>query len=720
MPVPVEVLQPVSVPSGELPVKTAPIAEQPDVGVECSPFSEQPEAELPPIVQQTEAAGELPPIAGQLQATVEPPLVSERLKATKEPPKDHSVSINLGRRSIPPTPSGLRSTPTENHHEGVDIKGKRQERIESPYVEINLDNLGNDERAVQLILPDQRLLVSAENDVTSQYNVELNSDTRKVECKAKIRNDHLELREERLGLSRPLERFRVTFPEAIHRKYRYHHENDALFVFTAIGANRGRLIYNISNLPKRPVWVLLREGYELVSEPDIEEQQWVWEQYRPYRVDLRQIDALAIVDKRSGERLSIPCRPTFKITGDRLIQDDFLQESPLVSGNTLIVEAPYQSEQGWNVWIHNKVVGEVLASEKWTGAEPLQVEIWSVLPCNFGEFQVDIWANDADNPEATLFFRWVPSLELNYPRELLIPSATEGHATSVIVLAMEKDGNWELRNESGQCPEPHSENKWELVIPAEKDMVHLSLQKKGEMLPPVDIQVTLPRLKWKTTKQENWQSTLQLIDRKQLLAGEPFDVTVCTNDHRYKYNICASIDANGKQLQQGRFDFKGGYYVLGLNQFYDTIQKHKTDKLALRIEIAKRGEAESLRALELLCFASERSEVPLPDILKNSTSDIRRVLRRIRTAYPTMKWACDDILQFHTPESASEPQARDEFIVHSMALLKYVIDTIGITKVKGHKLWSRRLKRRWGKRIETIQNRYAELFGAAYKKFRRR
>ena len=702
------------------------IAEQTRAGVEPSLFAEQPEpgAGLPTITEQPEAVGEPPPIAEQSETTVEPPLVPERQKTTKEPTKVRRVSIDLGRRSTQPTPSGLRQRPAEGQHGSVDIKekGERRERIESPYVEINLDNLGDDERAVQLVLPDQQFRIGAEQDIVpSQYDVELNGKKREVICKAKIRNDYLELREERLGLSQPLEKFRVTFPEVIQsREYRYHHEKDALFVFAAIGANRGRLIYNVSNLPKRPAWVLLSERYELVSEPDIEEQQWAWERYKPYRIDLRQIDALEVMDKRSGERLSIPCRPTFKIIGERLVQDDFIQESPFVSGSILFVEAPYKSEQGWNVWIFNKAIGEVMASENWMGDEPMQVDLRSVLPSDFGEFQVDIWAHDADYPDATLFFRWVPSIELDYPREIIIPCTTEGHTSSTVALAMEKGVMWELRDESGQFLEPNSENKWELVVPADRDMVHLSLQKKGVFLLPVGVQVTLPRLRWKTTKHEKWQSVLQLVDRKQLIAGDPLDVIVCTNDYRYKYDIRASLDTNDKQLQQGRFDFKGGYYVLSLNQFYDTIKKHKTDELAFRLEISKRGEIQSPRSLEILRFAPEQFEVLLPGIPRISTSDIRRVLQRVRIAYPAMKGVCDDILKSHLPETTSEPQAGEEFIVHSMALLKYIIDSIGITKIKGHKLWSRRLKRRWKRKIEIVQNRYSERFGTAYETFRRR
>jgi len=751
--VPEEAPQPVSVPTEEPPEKVAPIVKQPKAGVEPSLFAEQPEpgaelppiakqpkagaepspfaeqpepgADLPPIVEQPEAVGKPPPITEQPEATVELPPVPERQKTTKEPTKVRRVFIDLGRCSTQPTPSGLRQRPAEGQHGSVDIKekGERRERIESPYVEINLDNLGDDERAVQLVLPDQQFHIGAEQDIVpSQYDVELNGKKREVICKAKIRNYHLELREERLGLSQPLEKFRVNFPEAIQsREYRYHHEKDALFVFAAIGANRGRLIYNVSNLPKRPAWVLLSERYELVSEPDIEEQQWAWERYKPYRIDLRQIDALEVMDKLSGERLSIPCRPTFKIIGERLVQDDFIQESPLVSGSILLVEAPYKSEQGWNVWIHNKAIEEVKASKNWKGDEPMQVDLRSILlPSDFGEFQVDIWAPDADYPDATLFFRWVPSIELDYPREIIIPCTTEGHTSSIVALVMEKGVMWELCDDSGQYLEPKSENKWELVVPAERDTDRLSLQKKDDFQLPVGVQVTLPKLRWKTTKQEKWQSTLQIIDRKQLVFGDPLDVIVCTNDQRYKYNILASLNASGKQLKKESFEFRGGYYILGLNQFYDTIHKHKADELDLRLDILKIGETQSPRSLEILCFAPERFGVPVPGMMKISTSDIRRVLQRVRIAYPTMKWECDDILQSHLPETTSEPQEREEFIIRSMAILKYIMDTIGITKIKGHKLWSRRLKRRWKKNIDIVQNRYSERFGAAYDTLRRR
>ncbi len=626
--------------------------------------------------------------------------------------KEAIVSIDLGRRPRCPI-RGRRAAPREKPRSLLEPSGKERERVESPYIEIDLAYAGDDERTAQIVFPSQRLRLGVGVECASpQYVVEMDCKKRQVPCRARIREGYLELRETGLGLLHPIGQLCIVFPpEAGQRTYRYNHEWEALFVFSAIGANRGRMLYRLTDLPKRPVWVLLDERYELLNVPDIEERQWVWQRFKPYRVDLRRSDALQVKDKRTGEIRGFTCRPTFKITGDQLVDDDFAQECPIVTGNRVILESPYENEVGWDIWIQNKAINAVVIAQGWTGKEPLTA---SLPPpgsaCDLGEFQVDIWDPVDSRSDATMFFRWLPSLQLDYPRELQFPHPYTGHASSNVTLTMRNNLSCATQVSSREYFRPDDKTVYEIAIPPDRDTTSVSVQNTEGTMSPVSLQVSVPRLRWKVGDQGEWCSTQQTIAKTTLRPGLLLDVIVSTNDQRNRYDIDACLGKGGEQLQLGRFERRGGYYTLGLNQFFDTIHNRKDDELALRLDIRKNGEPQLLGTLPVLGLSSQPvvTNKPLVHISGIRVSEVRRTLRRARVAYPNAAHACDLVLRHVAEQRGPESQAPGDFVIKGTALLKFILDTLGPTKIKGHRRWSRKLRKRWSRKITQAQRKCSD------------
>ena len=487
-------------------------------------------------------------------------------------------------------------------------------RIESPFVEIDLDDA-----KVHLILPQQQLKDNMENKTPKElsYSLDLNGKQQEVPVKIRGRDGSVFTEEKIISLEEPLLKFQVAFPDEIQgRVYNYNHNDKGLYAFVAIGSNRGRMYYlydkegKIIDLPKRDVWILLDEDFELQTEPDVIEERWIWGKYQPFRIDLGEIDALVVKNRISGEEKRFSLRSTFRVEGEQLIEDDFKKECPLFTGKTLKIIAPFENQGGWKVWIQNKVAG-YKNKENWTGREPLLIlNCPEDLPCDCGEFQVDICQQDTRVPDETLFFRFIPCIKLNYHKELIIPQ-NSGHTPYTISVKLDSDDEWEFKNkESGKIKvNPKGNNFYEIELPPEEDTFRFTLAKTSRPESIVNFQMTAPRLKWKTSKQMTWSGISQKIERNDLKAGESFYLLIQTNDFDNKYDLLALLEANRQKLQEGKFIRKGLEYSLELNQFFDTI-KHNKDELTIRVEIHKMKEEQLVGSVDSLYFEGE------PNVLK--------------------------------------------------------------------------------------------------------
>ena len=480
--------------------------------------------------------------------------------------------------------------------------------IESPFVEINLD-----EAKIYLILPKQQFKANTVDKTSQQlsYRLELNGEQQEVHVKTTTEGDGcVVVEEKRIPLEEPLETFKVAFPDELQgREYNYNHNGKELYVFVAIGNNRGRMypLYdkdgNINLLPKRYIWMLLDEDFESQTEPDITEERWIWKKYQPSRIDLSEIDSVVIKHKISGEKKSFGLQSTFHLEGGQLIEDDFRKECPLFTGKTLKIVAPDENQSGWNLWIQNKVAGYKV-KENWTGKAPLVLKLPEDLPCDCGEFQLDVCKQSTRIADETLFFRFIPYIEFHYPKELLIPDTKKGHSSSMISIKLDGDGEWKLKSEGSQLVKSIESSSYQLELSSEKDTARFSISKQGRLETILNFKITISRLKWRTSKQKTWSDKIHEIKREELIAGEDFYLFVRINDFDNQYDLLSILETNNQKLQPTGFVRKGMDYQLLLNQFRDTIGNNKSE-ITLGVEIRKTKDTQLLGKVNILHFPAE-------------------------------------------------------------------------------------------------------------------
>lgn len=583
-------------------------------------------------------------------------------------------------------------------------------RIESPIVEIDFD-----EAKVFLVIPKQQFKHGPASNIPQQlhYNLELNGEEQYITVKVIEDNQvYIKVKEKRIELKKPLKSFQIVFPDELQDKvYRYSHNNENLYAFVAIGNNRGRMYYlydkdgNINSLPNRMVWLLLHEDFKLETESNyLSEETWIWEQYRPFRVNLKEMNELAIKNIKTSKEYKLPCEPTFSIEG-QVIEDDFKDQMPLLIGETAKIKAPRENPCGWAVWIQNKIAGYRIITENWSGVEPLSLKLPDDLPCKHGEFQVDICQQDTRIPDGTLFFRWLPFIELNYPKKLIIPNSYQGHKSEFTKVKVSNE-RWALNCEVDRKVETIESNSYQIEVQPEENTVRFSINKKDKPEILTRCQITIPRLKWKTSKYKTWSGKPQNIKRDELIYGESFYILICTNDFNNRYDLSVILETNGQRLQGEKFNQQGINYNLELNQFYDTIKQNE-NALRLKIEICRTKDYKLLGTPEILYFdAKQAIQKPSPtnivsyDLINTlSLPKVCFVLHRIKTIYPKEKLVCKEALRLYYQEIKTKKRTKKnismykkDFVIRSLAIIKFTIDNyIDKIPIKGQKKWKRRI-----------------------------
>lgn len=603
------------------------------------------------------------------------------------------------------------------------------ESMGSPFVEIDLD-----ESKVFLVLPQQHFKVDPTEEMPQQlsYELELDGEKQEVIVKATDSNRGFSLlQEKRICLETPVKNLRVKFPDKVQgRVYSYIHNNESLYAFVAIGNNRGRMHYlynkdgNINPISRRVVWILVSEDFGLQTElgiGDIIGEEWIWK-HKPFRIDLREKSEITIVNKTTSNEILFPCKATFSVEGEEAIKDDFIRECPLFTDKCLRIMAPDVNPLGWVVWIQNKVAGYRVVSRSWAGAQPLTLRLPEDLPCECGEFQVDICQQDTRIPDETLFFRWLPFIKLDYPQRLIIPDSHRGHGLEIINVDLGSIQGWELKTTTKFI----EKGFYQIELPSEEDTLHFLLSKKGKPETETRLQVTIPRLRWKTSKHEDWNDKLLEIKRGELIPGQDFHLFISTNDLFNEHDLLAMLKINGQELQTTKFVRRGIHHTLLLNEFYDTIKQNK-DALTLRAGIRRAKDYELLGTAEILYFDAEqviripRSPKPVSYDLVNTLNlpKICHVLRRIRAMCSKEKAACKEILQLYYQGIRGERRLKGEtryrkiFVVKSLAFMKFIMNTYGDrVSIKGQK--------KWRTRIDLLQQRYPEEFDSALDTYSRR
>jgi len=544
----------------------------------------------------------------------------KRIYRQRVPSRQEKTGLIVGRKE------------NKTKEEGIPI------RIISPYLEIDLDLL-----EVSIVLPKQKFKVNKDEEPPPQleYKIRINnSNEKEISVKVKKINKSLaQSQEGRILLDEPLKSLKVKYPEELKGKdYNYDHCKKIFYAFEAIGDNRGRMCYlydkdcNYIPLPKKDVWIILNNDWELETE-DVknEDIRLLWNKYKLFLVNLKKADSLIIKNKKTGKREKLHCRRTFSIEGERLIEDDFVDSSPLFIGNTIKIRSLAETHFKWSVWIQNKEAGYKIVKEDWESSKELELKVPDSLPCDYGEFQVDICKRNYGEAEETIFFRWIDFIELNYPKNLIIPDPTQGGEIQILEIRMNQIEDWNLR-----CRENLDIKKekggYIIEVPTERDIVHLSFSKKSTPKNELKIQIRIPRLKWKITGQSYWSDRVLSIKRGIL---NPYDsLIVSTNDLRNKYRIYAIIEKNGNQLYETELIRKGVEYITDLEQFYETINKYK-EELNIKLNISKDS-----KLLGSICVMKIKKK-PETEKIKEKRRQRRRTKkilpRNLHRIYPVVK-----------------------------------------------------------------------------------
>lgn len=614
-------------------------------------------------------------------------------------------------RSIPD--GGIEEIKEKTDEEGISTYDAT--RIEAPFICLNIDS-----KAVSIVLPEQRIKAdSPEGTFTEQnYRLRVNNEWQDISARAILKEEYFNLKEREICSEKPIKEFEVVFPDGFKRRYKYGHEDSRFYFFIAVGNDRGRLLYSIDRLPRRLLWILLGEKYEIAESNAIRviEESYIWGKYKPFLVDLRQADILTIKNKETQEEIKFHCEPSFIISGDCLIEDDFKLECPLFRGGNLKIIAPYESQAGWSVWIQNRTAGSKLISKMWTGLEPLTLDCSKDFPCDLGEFQIDLCEHNGGRDE-TLFFRWIPYIELDYPRELIIPDCKIGHLETLVTLVLERNKKWELKDEAGQEIDSKENGHYELRITPQKERHCFSVSAgQGEFI--LRLGVTIPRLKWKLSNQEKWHDKTLNIKKTDLLSEKLLDLLICTNDFNkeYKFTSVLEIKGQAQRLQTEKINRKGMFYVMNLNQFYDTIRYYNSN-LVLKIEGNNERDGRQLCSFEALHFKIETPESRPKVAIRNLIEAVNApklcsFFRKIENNLPKEKRYCKEIRQMYyrklkkrrkLNKSEENKKIKREFILRSLAFLKFLLDKYG----ENIRIKNKQKIERW---VFSAQENYSEEF----------
>ncbi|MGB9833135.1 MAG: ribosomal protein L13e, partial [Caldisericum exile] len=225
----------------------------------------------------------------------------------------------------------------------------------------------------------------------------------------------------------------------------------------------------------------------------------------------------------------------------------------------------------------------------------------------------------------------------------IIPDPNTGHKQEIIKILLERDfHDWELKHEKATKHIIIIENGYQVELPPQQDVIRFSLMKKGKHETETNIKITIPRLKWRISKNQTWYDKPLQIKRDELIVGADFYLTVCTNDFDTKYELSAILETNGQRLQEAKFDRKGIFYNLQLNQFYDTIRGNG-NRVKLSIEIRKAKDNVVLGQIEVIHFpevVKEETKGMPSQTTRNSEKesgekDIKR--KELRDIKPTVK-----------------------------------------------------------------------------------
>lgn len=490
-------------------------------------------------------------------------------------------------------------------------------KIYSPFIELNFSKIG-----IYLIIPRQIFRSDTLLDSVI-YQIKINNENKKREINAKsLNNGIFEVEKLELELEEPLLNLEIKYPDEFKdAKYifSYNHLDPRLYIFSGRYQNRAKMIElwdangNFNLIPKKKLWILHSDKYELELEPSFSEDLWIWDYDYPKFLDLKKKSYISLRNKATNERKKFFCDTSFYLEGKQAPSDDYDDEFPLFTGEQIFINSLRSNPKGWVVWLqpHNDEIESFIIDDNWNGEEPIILKCPEDLGIQEGgSFQIDICTKGTRIAvHQPLFFRYIPFFECKYPRELIVPTQN-GHKDELIdVILDESIDNWNIITQSNiQIKTFTQNNQYQVIVPNNQDKISFSLAKNESLMKNINFEITIPRLRWRIGNQNNWTDKIQQIKRDSLNLGIEIPLEVNTNDYNNSYKIITKLYSNEgeESLQETVLNVKSNYHRCYLNQFFDTILTNYSQlTLTLNIENRANGNTYVVKYLEF----SERDPI---------------------------------------------------------------------------------------------------------------
>ncbi len=525
-----------------------------------------------------------------------PPELGKKEKSEKKKKeivqKKEEIIVDLGKK-----PSKSRKSKKVKKPERLKVESeirKVSAEIRRPFVELNFSEL-----AINLIIPKQ--VINLTSPISSVvYRVKINEESfNEIANIKQLNNTYYEVERREIEMHEPLLSFQVKYPIIFNNtkySFNYYHKDTALYIFSRRYKDRAKMIElwdqegKINLIPKKKLWVLHHDLYELEVEYNLSEDLWIWNYSMPKFVDLREKSFICLKNRENGQPKKFACNISFYLEGDQTPSDDFGEEFPLFTGGAISLISPRINPDGWVIWLQNKEIGSHKLNDNWSGENPFDLKCPEDLGILEGTFQLDITDKGTRIPIETIYFRYSLHIECEYPRELVIPTH-DGHKNELICIGLEESiENWNiLLNSDVLIKEVNGNNQYQIIVPKNQDTVNFSLKKKNSDFKKLMFEITIPRLKWKIGNQKEWTGKILEKNRNILITGIDLFLEVTTNDYNNSYKIMLQLFSaeNNQLLQETTLIMETINHMCNLNRFFDTILTN-SNHLFLSLEVINR------------------------------------------------------------------------------------------------------------------------------------
>ena len=451
-------------------------------------------------------------------------------------------------------------------------------RVQSPRVEV--DPFAGE---VALIVPSQNVPVEEyRDDPNPSVTISVDGQKTGLSLKDTEQDDQqVTLAELRLPLPRRFKQLSIRFPECLkERVYDFRWQTPAVYVFEPRSEGLPRLLQvfqgngGINRLPRRELWLLVREGLQLSEDILLEEYSTTaWETYHPCLVDLSQVDALELRDGTDEYVVRMQTRWQLELTGTVL--DDSLFDTLPAYTDACSVAIPTGCENDVKISIRStdrrleKVLE--LKPEKNSG----RLDLAPLLGQHDCEIQIDAVSVSGPHDWESRKFRWLPSIEaIECPLQNILVPGGNGHGKQRVVVQRRS-----IDRKLVPTPEiePYYGGSGSLhyLLDSNCDELKLGIGNSQR----VELCFRLPRLRWRLsegTGDKQWTDRPVPLQREHFsLARSCKLVFGVSGWARIPAGASIALKNREHMLQETRVRRERQADIAILSEFCDTVREHR-------------------------------------------------------------------------------------------------------------------------------------------------